>query len=61
VPCVAFLVGGPDGLHPRVRERAGRVWSLGAMTLPHELARVVLAEQIYRASTLLSGAPYHRD
>ena len=61
VRVVAFLIGGPDGLHPNVRERAHHVWSLGAITLPHELARLVLAEQIYRASTLMSGAPYHRD
>jgi 23S rRNA (pseudouridine1915-N3)-methyltransferase len=61
VRSVAFLIGGPDGLHPRVRERAHHVWSLGALTLPHELAQLVLSEQIYRASTLVSGAPYHRD
>ncbi len=61
VSSLVFLIGGPDGLHPRVRERAHRVWSLGAMTLPHELARLVLSEQIYRATTLLAGAPYHRD
>ena len=61
VSSLVFLVGGPDGLHPRVRKRAHRVWSLGAMTLPHELARLVLSEQIYRATTLLAGAPYHRD
>lgn len=61
VSTVAFLIGGPDGLHPDVRKRAHRVWSLGAMTLPHEMARLVLAEQIYRATTILSGAPYHRD
>ena len=61
VSSLAFLVGGPDGLHPRVRKKAHRVWSLGAMTLPHEMARLVLSEQIYRATTLLAGAPYHRD
>jgi len=57
---VAFLIGGADGLAIAVLERAGRIVSLGPMTLPHGLARIVLAEQIYRAMTILSGHPYHR-
>jgi 23S rRNA (pseudouridine1915-N3)-methyltransferase len=57
---LAFLIGGPDGLAKGVLERAGRIVSLGPMTLPHGLARVVLAEQIYRAATILAGHPYHR-
>lgn len=59
-PEVAFLIGGPDGLHPSVRKRADKIWSLGRVTLPHELARLVLVEQLYRAGMILSGAPYHR-
>ena len=57
---VAFIIGGPDGLDPRVLSRADATWALGAMTLPHALVRVVLAEQIYRAWTIVSGHPYHR-
>jgi 23S rRNA (pseudouridine1915-N3)-methyltransferase len=56
----ALLIGGPDGLAPEVRNAAQLVLSLGAITLPHGLARVVLAEQLYRAATILSGHPYHR-
>lgn len=57
---VALVVGGPDGLDPRVVARARQSWSLSALTLPHPLVRVVLAEQLYRAWTLLAGHPYHR-
>lgn len=57
---LAFLIGGPDGHGPAVREAAHLRLALGPMTLPHGLARVVLAEQIYRATTILSGHPYHR-
>lgn len=57
---VAFLVGGPDGLDPGLRGEADACWSLSALTLPHALVRVVVAEQVYRAWTLLSGHPYHR-
>lgn len=60
VGCMAFLVGGPDGHGQAVLDTASLVLSLGLMTLPHGLARVVLAEQIYRATTILSGHPYHR-
>jgi 23S rRNA (pseudouridine1915-N3)-methyltransferase len=56
-----FIIGGPDGLDPTVRARADRIWRLGRATLAHELARVVLLEQLYRASTLWAGLPYHRD
>tara|TARA_B100001250_G_scaffold276771_1_gene239250 strand:+ start:139 stop:609 length:471 start_codon:yes stop_codon:yes gene_type:complete len=58
---VAFILGGPDGLDPELRSSAHRVWSLGKMTLPHELARLVVLEQLYRAGSLLNGHPYHRD
>ncbi len=58
---LAFMIGGADGLHARCLEAAERRWSLSALTLPHMLVRVVVAEQLYRAWTLLSGHPYHRD
>ena len=57
---VVFAVGGPDGLAPPVVERAEWRWSLSPLTLPHGLVRVVLAEQLYRAWTVLQGHPYHR-
>jgi len=56
----AFVIGGPDGLDPALVARAGLVLSLGAMTWPHRLARAMLAEQIYRAVTILVNHPYHR-
>jgi 23S rRNA (pseudouridine1915-N3)-methyltransferase len=55
-----IVVGGPDGLSDGVRSAAHLRLSLGAMTLPHGLARIVIAEQLYRAATILSGHPYHR-
>lgn len=55
-----FAVGGSEGLDPAVRARATAVFSFGAMTLPHQLVRILAAEQIYRAMTILSGHPYHR-
>ncbi len=57
---LALLVGGPDGLAEACRARADVQWSLSALTLPHPLVRVVLAEQIYRAWSVLKGHPYHR-
>ncbi|MGO9515029.1 MAG: 23S rRNA (pseudouridine(1915)-N(3))-methyltransferase RlmH [Steroidobacteraceae bacterium] len=57
---LALLIGGPDGLAPECRQRADQSWSLSALTLPHALVRVVVAEQIYRAMSLLAGHPYHR-
>ncbi len=57
---VAFLVGGADGLDNSVLERADQRWSLGPLTLPHPLVRIVVAEQLYRAASLLSHHPYHR-
>ncbi len=59
-PGVAFVIGGAYGLAPSVMARADRRLSLSAMTLPHEMARLVLAEQIYRAGTILRGEPYHK-
>lgn len=55
-----LLVGGPDGLAPACVARAQRLWSLSPLTLPHMLVRVLVAEQVYRAWTLLCGHPYHR-
>lgn len=56
----AFVIGGPDGLDPSLRGTAELVLSFGALTWPHQLVRVMLAEQLYRAATILSGHPYHR-
>lgn len=58
---VAFLVGGAAGLAPKCLERADLHWSLSALTLPHALVRVLLAEQVYRAVSINAGHPYHRD
>jgi 23S rRNA (pseudouridine1915-N3)-methyltransferase len=58
---LAFLVGGADGLAPELKQGAALVLRLSALTLPHALARVVLAEQLYRASSILHGHPYHRE
>jgi 23S rRNA (pseudouridine1915-N3)-methyltransferase len=57
---LAFLIGGPDGHAPEVLARAEQRWSLGPLTLPHMLVRLVVAEQLYRAATMLAGHPYHR-
>ena len=57
---VAFIIGGPDGLHPTLKARAVARWSLGRITLPHPLVRVILAEQLYRAWSINAGHPYHR-
>lgn len=58
---LCFVIGGPDGVSASCRERADLVWSLSELTLPHGLARVLFAEQMYRAWSLQSGHPYHRD
>lgn len=57
---LAFLIGGADGLDPALRDRADLTLSFGPMVWPHMLARVMLAEQLYRAATILAGTPYHR-
>jgi 23S rRNA (pseudouridine1915-N3)-methyltransferase len=55
-----FAIGGAEGLDPMLRARARDAFSFGAMTLPHQLVRILAAEQIYRAMTIISGHPYHR-
>ena len=57
---LAFAIGGADGLDPVLRDRAARRVSFGPMVWPHMLARVMLAEQLYRAASILAGSPYHR-
>jgi len=57
---VAFVIGSADGLHADIKSHAAAVVALSAMTLPHGLVRVILAEQLYRAATVLAGHPYHR-
>lgn len=57
---LAILIGGPDGHAPEVLARARQRWSLGPLTLPHMLVRLLVVEQLYRAATMLAGHPYHR-
>lgn len=57
---LALLIGGPDGLAAACLARADQRWSLSALTMPHGLVRIVVAEQLYRAMSLLAGHPYHR-
>ncbi|MGQ9425067.1 23S rRNA (pseudouridine(1915)-N(3))-methyltransferase RlmH [Gilvimarinus sp. F26214L] len=57
---VSLVIGGPDGLAPACLQRADQLWSLSALTLPHPLVRVVIAEQLYRVWSLLSNHPYHK-
>lgn len=58
---VAFIIGGADGLHDSVRQNARQLMALSALTLPHAFVRVLLAEQLYRAHSLLHNHPYHRE
>ena len=58
---LCFVIGGPDGVSSTCRERANFIWSLSELTLPHGLARVLFAEQMYRAWSLQAGHPYHRE
>jgi 23S rRNA (pseudouridine1915-N3)-methyltransferase len=60
VATLALVIGGPDGLDPEFRAEADLLLAFGAMTWPHQLARIMAAEQIYRAVTILAGHPYHR-
>lgn len=58
---VAFLIGGPDGLDPQLKSEAAESLRLSGLTLPHGLVRVMLAEALYRAASLIKGHPYHRE
>ena len=58
---LCFVIGGPDGVSDSVRQRADMLWSLSQLTLPHGMARALLSEQLYRAWSLQTGHPYHRD
>lgn len=57
----AFVIGGPDGLEAWVKQEAALILRLSSLTLPHALAQIVLLEQIYRAASILTGHPYHRE
>lgn len=57
---LTILIGGAEGLDPEVRRRADEVWRLSELTLPHDLSRLVLLEQLYRIETMRAGHPYHR-
>jgi 23S rRNA (pseudouridine1915-N3)-methyltransferase len=59
-PGIACIIGGPDGLDPAVRQRADLVVSFGALTMPHQIVRALVVEQLYRALTIIAGHPYHR-
>jgi 23S rRNA (pseudouridine1915-N3)-methyltransferase len=59
-PTAVFVIGGADGLHGSLRDRADLRLAFGAATWPHQLVRIMLLEQVYRAATLLAGHPYHR-
>ena len=58
---VSILVGGADGLSPSIKNKADEIWSLSKMTLPHNLVRIVIIEQIYRAWSIINHHPYHRE
>ena len=58
---VALIIGGADGLHSSVKLAANWLWSLSKLTLPHAMVRVILTEQLYRAHTVISNHPYHRE
>jgi 23S rRNA (pseudouridine1915-N3)-methyltransferase len=58
---VGFIIGGADGTAAALRSEADFLWSLSTLTLPHQLARILLAEQLYRAASMLGGHPYHRE
>lgn len=58
---ISFIIGGADGLHENLKKSADLIWSLSSLTLPHALVRVILAEQVYRAWSILNNHPYHRN
>jgi len=58
---LSFVIGGPDGLGPEILRKAALRWSLSGLTFPHAMVRVILAEQLYRAQSVLQNHPYHRE
>ena len=58
---IALIIGGADGLHASVKQKADWLWGLSKLTLPHAMVRVLLAEQLYRAHTVITNHPYHRE
>ena len=58
---IAFVIGGADGLHSSVKQKADWLWGLSKLTLPHALVRVMMAEQLYRAHSVIQNHPYHRE
>jgi 23S rRNA (pseudouridine1915-N3)-methyltransferase len=58
---VALIIGGADGLHASIKQKADWLWSLSKLTMPHGMVRVMLAEQLYRAHTVIQNHPYHRE
>ena len=58
---IAIVIGGADGIDPKIKQQTDEKWSLSSFTLPHALVRVVIAEQLYRAWSILQGHPYHRE
>ena len=58
---LSFVIGGPDGLGPEILKKAALRWSLSVLTFPHAMVRVILAEQLYRAHSVLQNHPYHRE
>ncbi len=58
---ISIVIGGADGIDPVIKQQADEKWSLSSFTLPHALVRVVIAEQLYRAWSILQGHPYHRE
>jgi len=58
---VTFIIGGADGLDKTITNNSNWIWSLSKLTLPHNLVKIILIEQLYRASTILNNHPYHRE
>ncbi len=58
---ISFIIGGTDGLHESIKQKADRLWSLSKLTMPHAMVRVILCEQLYRAYTVVTNHPYHRE
>lgn len=58
---IAFIIGGADGLHDSIKQHASKLWALSKLTMPHGMVRVMLAEQLYRAYSVVTHHPYHRE